>query len=87
VLAAVELAGAPPPRSQAAVKRAVKRAVDSVSDALGNTPAVCRASYIDPRVIDRYRDGVTIKPAAATNGRMTAKQRLKIEREVIDLVS
>jgi DNA topoisomerase-1 len=87
VLAAVELAGEKPPRSEAAAKRAIKRAVDRVSDALGNTPAVCRASYIDPRVLDRYRDGVTIKPAAASNGRVTAKQRLKIEREVIDLVS
>jgi len=87
VLAAVELAGEQPPRSEAAAKRAIKRAVDAVSDALGNTPAVCRASYIDPRVLDRYRDGATIKPAAATNGRMTAKQRLKIEGEVIVLVS
>jgi DNA topoisomerase-1 len=87
VLAAVELSGEEKPRSEAAAKRAIKRAVDSVSDALGNTPAVCRASYIDPRVLDRYRDGVTIKAAAASNGRMTAKQRLKIEREVIDLVS
>jgi DNA topoisomerase I len=87
VLAAVELAGEEPPRSEAAAKRAIKRAVDSVSDALGNTPAVCRASYIDPRVLDRYRDGVTIKRPASSNGRMTAKQRLKIEREVIELVS
>ena len=27
---------------------------------LGNTPAVCRKSYVDPRVVDRYRAGVTI---------------------------
>jgi DNA topoisomerase-1 len=87
VLAAVELAGEQPPPTEAAAKRTIKRAVDAVSDALGNTPAVCRASYIDPHVLDRYRDGVTIKPSGAGNGRMTAKQRLKIEREVIDLVS
>jgi DNA topoisomerase-1 len=87
VLAAVELSGEDKPRSEMAAKRAIKRAVDRVSEALGNTPAVCRASYIDPRVLDRYRDGVTIKPAPVANGRMTAKQRLKIEREVIDLVS
>jgi DNA topoisomerase I len=87
VLAAVALAGEEPPRSEAAAKRAVTRAVDQVSEALGNTPAVCRASYIDPRVLDRYRDGTTIRPAPSANGRMTAKQRLKIEREVIDLVS
>lgn len=87
VLAAIELAGEEPPRSEAAAKRAIKRAVDRVSEALGNTPAVCRASYVDPRVLDRYRDGVTIEPPTSSNGRMTAKQRLKIEREVIDLVS
>jgi DNA topoisomerase-1 len=87
VLAAVALAGEEPPRSEAAAKRAINRAVKQVSEALGNTPAVCRASYIDPRVLDRYRDGTTIRPAPSTNGRMTAKQRLKIEREVIELVS
>jgi len=87
VLAAVALAGAEPPRSDAASKRAISGAVNQVSEALGNTPAVCRASYIDPRVIDRFRDGTTIRPSAGGNGRLTAKQRLKIEREVIDLVS
>lgn len=87
VLAAVELAGEEPPRSEAAAKRAIKRAVDRVSDALGNTPAVCRASYIDPRVLDRYRDGVTIKPTPPTNGHLTAKARRQIEKEVIDLTS
>ncbi|HEU4598379.1 MAG TPA: DNA topoisomerase IB [Solirubrobacterales bacterium] len=87
VLAAVELAAAGATRSEAAAKRAIARAVDRVSEALGNTPAVCRSSYIDPRVLDRYRDGATIRPPSSSNGRMTAKQRLQIEREVIALVS
>jgi DNA topoisomerase-1 len=87
VLAAVALAGEEKPRSEAAAKRCIAGAVKQVSEALGNTPAVCRASYIDPRVLDRYRDGVTIHPTASANGRLTAKQRLKIEREVINLVS
>lgn len=43
-------------------KRAVSRAIQEVSHYLGNTPAVCRASYVDPRVIDRYESGVTIAP-------------------------
>ncbi len=43
-------------------KRAVSRAVQEVAHYLGNTPAVCRSSYIDPRVIDRYDSGVTIAP-------------------------
>jgi len=87
VLAAVELAGEEKPASQAAAKRAIKRAVDHVSDALGNTPAVCRASYIDPRVLDRYRDGVTIKPPTSSNGKLTAKARRQIEKEVIALTA
>jgi DNA topoisomerase-1 len=41
-------------------KRAIARAVKEVAYYLGNTPAVCRTSYIDPRVFDRYRDGLTI---------------------------
>jgi DNA topoisomerase-1 len=86
VLAAVALAGEERPRSEAAAKRAIKRAVNEVSEALGNTPAVCRASYIDPRVLDRFRDGATIAPAP-TNGRLSAKRRRQIEKEVIDLVS
>jgi DNA topoisomerase IB len=34
--------------------------VQEVAGYLGNTPAVCRSSYIDPRVIDRYLAGQTI---------------------------
>src|SRR3954465_10547820 len=49
------------PASESARKRAVTRAVKEVSHYLGNTPTVCRASYIDPRVIDHYNDGVTIR--------------------------
>ena len=44
-------------------KRAVTRAVKEVAHYLGNTPAVARASYIDPRVIERFEDGLTIGPA------------------------
>ncbi len=41
-------------------KRAVVRAIKEVAHYLGNTPAVARASYIDPRVFDRFNDGLTI---------------------------
>jgi DNA topoisomerase IB len=58
VLAAVELS-----REHAAGhrdQRAERRAVRAVSTALGNTPAVARASYIDPRVIGAYEEGVVV---------------------------
>jgi DNA topoisomerase I len=62
VLAAVALAVSGPAAqaSQRARKRAIKRAVDEVAHYLGNTPAVARASYIDPRVFDRFEGGLTI---------------------------
>jgi DNA topoisomerase-1 len=54
VLAAVALAVS----GSAANKRAaMTRAVKETARYLGNTPAVCRASYIDPRIFDAYRGG------------------------------
>ena len=49
--------------TKTARKRAVNRAIVEVATYLGNTPAVCRASYIDPRVFDAYGAGLTIRPA------------------------
>jgi DNA topoisomerase IB len=70
VLAAVALAvseravdGRPGPR-----RRAVARAVREVAHYLGNTPAVCRASYINPRVVELYEEGVTVSGALAELG-------------------
>lgn len=61
VLAAVGLAvSAGAPTSATARKQAVTRVVKEVAAYLGNTPTVCRASYIDPRIIDLYDDGVTV---------------------------
>jgi DNA topoisomerase-1 len=62
VLAAAGLAAAEA-RSRTARDRAVRRVVREVADFLGNTPAVARASYVDPRVIDLYHDGVTVSAA------------------------
>lgn len=88
VLAAAALAGEEEPASEAAAKRTVNRAVKTVAVALGNTPAVCRRSYIDPRVFDRYRDGETIDAGrrAAHEGRMSERTRRRIEREVRALI-
>jgi DNA topoisomerase IB len=69
-------------------KRAISRAVKEVAHYLGNTPAVARASYIDPRVFDRYRDGRTIGGAltlVAENGDAPAIQG-PIEEAVLDLI-
>ena len=69
VLAAVELAeqAGEDLGSEAERKRAVKRVVDDVAAHLGNTPAVARSAYIDPRVIERFDDGDTIANALDTD--------------------
>ena len=38
-------------------KRKVRKAVVATAEQLGNTPAVCRSSYICPRLVDEYMDG------------------------------
>ncbi|HEX6667108.1 MAG TPA: DNA topoisomerase IB [Solirubrobacterales bacterium] len=88
VLAAVALAGEPPPPSQAAAKRTIAAAVKDVAEALGNTPAVCRRSYVDPRVIDRYRDGETLTVNGLGDpGNLSPRARAQLERRILDLVS
>jgi DNA topoisomerase-1 len=88
VLAAAALAGEEKPGSDAAAKRTTTGAVKTVAAALGNTPAVCRRSYIDPRVFDRYRQGETIDLGrrAAAAGTMSERTRQRIERQVLDLI-
>src|SRR5205823_14870568 len=61
LLAAIALAERGPARSEAEAKRKVAAACRSVAELLGNTPAVCRASYISPAVIEQYLEGRTIE--------------------------
>ncbi|WP_211247577.1 DNA topoisomerase IB [Cryptosporangium arvum] len=62
VLMAVELALAgDPPDAERARNKVVRAAVEDVSDYLGNTPTVARASYVDPRIITAYEQGRSIR--------------------------
>ncbi|WP_409331414.1 DNA topoisomerase IB [Trujillonella humicola] len=63
VLMAAQLAEASPPRSRTGRKKVVSSAYKAVSEQLGNTPAVCKASYVDPRVVDRFEHGETVAAA------------------------
>lgn len=59
VIAAWFLAEAPA-GSKTARTKSVTAAMREVSAHLGNTPAVARASYVDPRVVDLFTDGVVV---------------------------
>jgi DNA topoisomerase I len=88
VIAAALLAG-DVPDTKTARKRRVNEAVRGVAFFLGNTPAVCRASYIDPRVLDRFQSGWTIAVEVKPDEDPFAhdRKRRRIERAVVDLIS
>jgi DNA topoisomerase-1 len=91
VLAAVALAVSGPAAtaSKTARKRAKVRAVKEVAGYLGNTPAVCRASYIDPRIFDRFDVGLTIGgvlPEVADTSDMDSLHG-PVEEAVLDLIA
>jgi DNA topoisomerase IB len=78
VLAARGLAATgAPPRSERARRKVVAAVVKAVSEELGNTPAVCRASYIDPRIVDLWEHGRTIR---------TTRSQAVAEKETLALL-
>jgi DNA topoisomerase IB len=88
VLAAVELAREGAPSSKGGGERAIRAAIKRVAERLGNTPAVCRSSYIDPRVLDRFRQGETIElPKLPPSGATTPRQQGRVERQVRELIA
>jgi DNA topoisomerase IB len=91
VLAAAALGAKQTGRSTTASRnREISAAVKAVAAYLGNTPAVCRASYIDPRVFDKYRAGVTVADSLRRVGTAPdlakARVRSQVERAVLALL-
>ena len=88
VLAALDIAAAEPSLGSATAKRrTVAGTVRRVAEHLGNTPAVCRASYIDPRVFDRFNEGLTIaREVQGIDGLDPDDARAEVERAVLDLL-
>jgi DNA topoisomerase IB len=77
VLAALAFAKAEPATSTHRTRRSVARVMREVSAKLGNTPAVVRSAYVDPRVVELFQSGTTIgagQPGPAA------------EREVLELL-
>jgi DNA topoisomerase IB len=92
VIAALALAVSGPAHgSKTSRKRAITRAIKETSHYLGNTPAVCRASYIDPRVFDAFQGGLVldrdvIDEALAAEPGTLPTHHPAIERAVLDLI-
>lgn len=91
LLAAVSVARADGEvRNERARLRVIAQAARDVADVLGNTPAVARSSYIDPRVFDRYLTGRTIAKeleAIGHRGLDEERRRAEIETAVLELLT
>jgi DNA topoisomerase I len=89
VLMAAILAETPTPASRTARQKVVRAAYVRVSEQLGNTPAVCKASYVDPRVVDHYESGETVADALgrAAKARDDRSAQRVLEGAVCSLLS
>jgi DNA topoisomerase I len=86
VLAAASLAASDEPGdSKASRKRAEVAAMKEVAEFLGNTPALARSSYVDPRVVDAYEEGRTIANAVRRKAAPAERETI-LERAVLCLL-
>ena len=72
--------------TKASHKRAVSGAMKEVAEFLGNTPALARSSYVDPRVIDAYEDGRTIERATRRKYANPDERQAALERATLRLI-
>ncbi len=87
VLAAAALAATEEPgETRASRKRAIAGAMKEVSDFLGNTPTLARSSYVDPRVIEAYEEGKTIRGTTRRSYETTDERQAALERATLKLI-
>jgi DNA topoisomerase I len=79
VLAAAAFVDADPPVNKTVIKRVESAVMKEVAEELGNTPAVARSSYVDPRVVEGYESGLTITAGA----RRASRTKAPAERQAI----
>jgi DNA topoisomerase I len=73
LLAAIELSEHGKAEDEKELKKNLVNAVKKVAEQLGNTPTVCRGSYIHPTVINAYQNGITLDE-------FTPKKKRRIKR-------
>jgi DNA topoisomerase-1 len=81
LLAAIALAERGPTETEAEAKRSIAAACRNVAAQLGNTPAVCRASYISPAIVDHYLEGRTIETFRRRHLRVVGARDVDLEPE------
>ena len=87
LLAAIALAEAEPAETVTEQRRTVAAVMRKVGEKLGNTPAVARASYVSPAVVEQYLDGRTIHDFRPRHLRVVGGHELDLDPEEQALVS
>ncbi|HVM18100.1 MAG TPA: hypothetical protein VM290_11010 [Gaiellaceae bacterium] len=87
LLAALYLAERGAPRTETEGKRTVAAAMRHVADRLGNTPAVARASYVSPAVVEQYLDGRTLEDFRPRHLRVVGARETGLNAEEQALLS
>src|SRR3954447_4695659 len=87
LIAAVALAERGLPESATAQRKTIAGVMRRVGERLGNTPAVARASYVSPAVIEQYLDGGTIDDFRARHLRVVHAREVDLDHEERALLS
>jgi DNA topoisomerase-1 len=85
--AAIALAEHGVPESDAEAKRTVANVMRAVGEKLGNTPAVARASYVSPAVVEQYLDGRTLEDFRPRHLRVVKARDIGLDPEENALLS
>jgi DNA topoisomerase I len=86
VIAAASLASSAGAETKTARKKAVVATMKEVAEFLGNTPALARSAYVDPRVVDAFEEGRTIEAATKRKYRTADARQASLERAVLRLL-
>jgi DNA topoisomerase-1 len=86
LLAAIELAEIGRAEDEAQLKKNIVKAVKNVADQLGNTPTVCRGSYIHPVVIKAYEKNTILEDFQPKKARRTKRTQADYEPEELSLL-
>jgi DNA topoisomerase-1 len=83
VLASAELAAMERPATESERRKAVAASIKKVAEQLGNTPAITRGSYVDPRVINAYLNSNSLARIRETVERMDRKSYLSSDERIL----
>jgi DNA topoisomerase-1 len=86
ILAALELADLGKAEEEKTLKKNILNAVKKVAEQLGNTPTVCRSSYIHPTVLKSYESGITLAEFNEKRSRKVKRIQTEYEPEELALM-